>query len=51
MTATCLLIEGVGPGEIPPEFLTAVMDAAEDNGLSAEGISILRRDFCEENQP
>lgn len=50
MTATCLLIEGVNPGDIPSEFLTDVMDVAENHGLTAEGISILRDSSCLEDQ-
>lgn len=48
MNGICLLIEGAPTDEISPEFLTAVMDVAEEHGLSPEGISIINRDSGEE---
>lgn len=42
MKATKLLVEGVAPDEIPADFLTGVMDLADDCGMDVDGISILR---------
>lgn len=50
MKATCLLIEGVSPDEIPSGFLVDVLDTTEEYGLDVPGVSILRYQACKESQ-
>ncbi|USZ66985.1 hypothetical protein NGM10_09605 [Halorussus salilacus] len=44
MKATHLLLEGVSEDDITTEFLVAVMDVADEQGLGLRGISVRHRD-------
>lgn len=43
-----LLIEGVSPEDVTPEFLADVMDVADKHGLSIDGISVRRSEADED---
>lgn len=43
MDSATLTLEGVSDEELTTEFLVAVMDAADEQGLDLRGISVGRR--------
>lgn len=42
MKETTLVLEGVAPEEVTAEFLTGLMDAADEEGLAVRGVSVRR---------
>lgn len=51
MKETTLVLEGVEPRELTAEFLVAVVDAAEAEGLDVRGVSVLRGETSESESP
>lgn len=43
-STTCIVLEGVSPGQIDEDVLGTIFDAVEEQNIELQGISIIRNE-------